>query len=186
MTYGFLDTLTTQAVRAAQDANGVGGFWEEMEVDLPQDPTRGGLHCRTRQLLHGQHLEVWLAEYPALRRAQGLPAAAGRPGPGLHRIRRKPPVADGRKRLGRGPRGPLPDGLSQPAPAEDPRTHDLAAEPELASRLGNTGYRARPERAFTLKLQAFDWNCPQHITPQFTEAEFMDAMAAAPRSSATR
>ncbi len=37
MTYGFLDTLTTPAVRAAQDANGVGGFWEEMEVDLPQD-----------------------------------------------------------------------------------------------------------------------------------------------------
>jgi hypothetical protein len=37
MTYGFLDTRTTPAVRAAQDANGVGGFWEEMEVDLPQD-----------------------------------------------------------------------------------------------------------------------------------------------------
>ena len=65
-------------------------------------------------------------------------------------------------------------------------THDLAAEPELASRLGNPGYRARPERAFTLKLRAFDWNCPQHITPQFTEAEFMDAIAAAPRGSATR
>ena len=80
----------------------------------------------------------------------------------------------------------FPDGLSQPAPAEDPRTHDLAAEPELASQRGNTGDRARPERAFTLKLQAFDWNCPQHITPRFTEAEFMDAMAAAPRGSATR
>jgi len=62
-------------------------------------------------------------------------------------------------------------------------THDLAAEPELASRLGNPGYRARPERTFTLKLQAFDWNCPQHITPRFTEAEFTDAMAHAARLS---
>ena len=57
MTYGFLDTLTTQAVRAAQDANGVGGFWEEMRSTCRR-ATRGGLHCRTRQLLHGQHLGV--------------------------------------------------------------------------------------------------------------------------------
>ena len=64
--------------------------------------------------------------------------------------------------------------------------HDLAAEPRLASRLANPGYRGRPERAFTLKLQAFDWNCPQHITPRFTEAEFMDAITAVPRGSATR
>lgn len=37
MTYGFLDALTTPAVRAAQAANGVGGLWEEMGVNLPQD-----------------------------------------------------------------------------------------------------------------------------------------------------
>jgi predicted pyridoxine 5'-phosphate oxidase superfamily flavin-nucleotide-binding protein len=48
---------------------------------------------------------------------------------------------------------------------------DLAAEPELAQRLSSPGYKARPERAFILKLVAFDWNCPQHITPRFTAAE---------------
>jgi hypothetical protein len=35
--------------------------------------------------------------------------------------------------------------------------------------------RARPERIFRLRLAAFDWNCPQHITPRFTEAEIARA-----------
>ena len=48
---------------------------------------------------------------------------------------------------------------------------DLATEPELAERLSSPGYKGRPERAFILKLEAFDWNCPQHITPRFTAAE---------------
>ena len=48
---------------------------------------------------------------------------------------------------------------------------DLAAEPELAERLSSPGYKGRPERAFVLKLEAYDWNCPQHITPRFTAAE---------------
>lgn len=33
------------------------------------------------------------------------------------------------------------------------------------------GYAAEPERAFTIEVIGFDWNCPQHITPRFTEAE---------------
>ncbi len=32
-------------------------------------------------------------------------------------------------------------------------------------------YRAVPERAFLIDIVGFDWNCPQHITPRFTEAE---------------
>jgi predicted pyridoxine 5'-phosphate oxidase superfamily flavin-nucleotide-binding protein len=28
-----------------------------------------------------------------------------------------------------------------------------------------------PERAFVLHLEAFDWNCSQHITPRFAEPE---------------
>jgi hypothetical protein len=27
-----------------------------------------------------------------------------------------------------------------------------------------------------LHLDAFDWNCPQHITPRFTEAEIAEAI----------
>jgi uncharacterized protein len=33
------------------------------------------------------------------------------------------------------------------------------------------GYRARIERGFLITVEAFDWNCPQHITPRFTLAQ---------------
>lgn len=32
-------------------------------------------------------------------------------------------------------------------------------------------YRARVERGFIIQVEAFDWNCPQHITPRYTESE---------------
>ena len=47
----------------------------------------------------------------------------------------------------------------------------LDADPALTNLVAMPGYRANPERVFKLKLEAFDWNCPQHITPRFTEAE---------------
>jgi predicted pyridoxine 5'-phosphate oxidase superfamily flavin-nucleotide-binding protein len=33
------------------------------------------------------------------------------------------------------------------------------------------GYRARPERVAVIEVEAFDWNCPQHITPRYTLEE---------------
>ncbi|MBL8665910.1 MAG: pyridoxamine 5'-phosphate oxidase family protein [Rhodospirillales bacterium] len=47
----------------------------------------------------------------------------------------------------------------------------LEADPLLAERVRDPAYKAKPERVFRLRLVAFDWNCPQHITPRFTEAE---------------
>ncbi len=32
-------------------------------------------------------------------------------------------------------------------------------------------YRARVERGYLITIEAFDWNCPQHITPRFTQEE---------------
>jgi predicted pyridoxine 5'-phosphate oxidase superfamily flavin-nucleotide-binding protein len=55
--------------------------------------------------------------------------------------------------------------------------HDLKAEGDLAARLATPGYRGLAERGFTLRLHAFDWNCPQHITPRFTEDEIEAAIA---------
>jgi predicted pyridoxine 5'-phosphate oxidase superfamily flavin-nucleotide-binding protein len=52
----------------------------------------------------------------------------------------------------------------------------LDAEPGLLERVSDPDYRARPERIFRLKLAAFDWNCPQHIVPRFTEAEISRAV----------
>ncbi|WP_332682356.1 pyridoxamine 5'-phosphate oxidase family protein [Bosea sp. (in: a-proteobacteria)] len=57
------------------------------------------------------------------------------------------------------------------------RFHDLAAEPELARQLIAPGYAAVPERGVTIAVEAFDWNCPQHITPRFSEAELAPALA---------
>ena len=34
-----------------------------------------------------------------------------------------------------------------------------------------------PERGVTIKVEAFDWNCPQHITPRISEAELAPAHA---------
>ncbi len=54
---------------------------------------------------------------------------------------------------------------------------DLGANPGLAETLGVPGYNAKPERALVLHVEAFDWNCPQHITPRFSEAELAGALA---------
>lgn len=52
----------------------------------------------------------------------------------------------------------------------------LDADPALTQRVVEPGYKAKPERILVLHLVAFDWNCPQHITPQFTEAEIGEAV----------
>jgi uncharacterized protein len=54
---------------------------------------------------------------------------------------------------------------------------DLSAEFDLASKLIVPEYKAKVERAMLFRLEAFDWNCPQHITPRFTEAEISQAFA---------
>ncbi len=43
-----------------------------------------------------------------------------------------------------------------------------AGEPAMLARLAVSDYRARVERAMMIKVEGFDWNCPQHITPRFT------------------
>ncbi len=39
------------------------------------------------------------------------------------------------------------------------------------ARLEMPNYRARVERGFLIKVEGFDWNCPQHITERFTQDE---------------
>ena len=52
-----------------------------------------------------------------------------------------------------------------------------ADDPALAARLIVPGYKAQTERLMLLHLEAFDWNCPQHITPRFTETDIEEAFA---------
>ena len=51
------------------------------------------------------------------------------------------------------------------------RTLELSDAPEIAETLAVKGYAGRVERAFIIDVEGFDWNCPQHITPRFTETE---------------
>jgi predicted pyridoxine 5'-phosphate oxidase superfamily flavin-nucleotide-binding protein len=53
---------------------------------------------------------------------------------------------------------------------------DLAENPELAATLVDPTYRAKVERAFVIDVEAFDWNCPQHITPRYTLDELEPAI----------
>lgn len=44
-------------------------------------------------------------------------------------------------------------------------------DPETMAVLAMGDYRAVIERGILIHLEAFNWNCPQHITPRHTEAE---------------
>ena len=46
----------------------------------------------------------------------------------------------------------------------------------LLERLNDVDYKARPERALVFHVEAWDSNCPQHITPRFTEEEIEPAI----------
>ncbi len=50
-------------------------------------------------------------------------------------------------------------------------------EHDTLHRLSLPDYRAVVERGFVITIEAFDWNCPQHITPRFTVAETEKARA---------
>ena len=45
------------------------------------------------------------------------------------------------------------------------------SETETLAKLSMPDYRARVERGIRIKIEALDWNCPQHITPRYTEAQ---------------
>lgn len=47
----------------------------------------------------------------------------------------------------------------------------LTTDPADLTRLADPGYKARIERGWLIAVEGFAWNCPQHITPRFTEAE---------------
>ncbi len=57
------------------------------------------------------------------------------------------------------------------------RAYDAADRLDLARLLGIEHYEARVERFVIVIVEAFDWNCPQHITPRFT-AEEIDKLVA--------
>ncbi len=55
----------------------------------------------------------------------------------------------------------------------------LQDQPDLYKSLDLAAYKFRPERMIVLHVEAYDWNCPQHITPRYTLEEIEEAFAPA-------
>ncbi len=58
------------------------------------------------------------------------------------------------------------------------RAQIIEDDAALLRRLVDADYEARPERAVVFRIEAWDVNCPQHITPRFNEAEIATTVAA--------
>jgi predicted pyridoxine 5'-phosphate oxidase superfamily flavin-nucleotide-binding protein len=48
---------------------------------------------------------------------------------------------------------------------------------DWVEKLRDPDYDAVVERVFVIHVDAFDWNCQQHITPRFTEEQIRTALA---------
>ncbi len=53
---------------------------------------------------------------------------------------------------------------------------DPKENPELTAKLVDEEYQATVERLVLFKIEAYDWNCPQHITPRYTLEEIKQLM----------
>jgi predicted pyridoxine 5'-phosphate oxidase superfamily flavin-nucleotide-binding protein len=183
MTYPFLSSLDTPGIRGARAANGVGELWETNDVDRAADR-------------FSPNETAFIAErdsfYLATVSQTGWPYIQHRRGPrGFLRVLDETTLgfADFRGNRQYLTLGNLVDddrvALFLMDYARRRRlkilarmsAHDLKAEGDLAARLATPGYRGLVERGFTLRLHAFDWNCPQHITPRFTADEIEAAIA---------
>ncbi|MFH4964061.1 pyridoxamine 5'-phosphate oxidase family protein [Gaetbulibacter sp. M235] len=51
---------------------------------------------------------------------------------------------------------------------------ELDDNPELYTFLDLSEYKFRPERMIIMDVEAYDWNCPQHITPRYSIEEIND------------
>jgi uncharacterized protein len=183
MAYDFLDIATTPGVRAAQEANGSGEFWASF---------KGGRPSERFTAAEAAFIAERDSFYMATVSESGWPYVQHRGGPpGFIRILddRTLAVADFRGNRQYISTGNLASNDRAAVILMDypnrrrlkiyahVEARDLAADPELAAKLTTPGYRAKVERALVLHLAAFDWNCPQHITPRFSEAELAPALA---------
>jgi len=57
------------------------------------------------------------------------------------------------------------------------RVVTIADDAALVTSFADPGYDAEVERAVLVTVEAFDWNCQQHITPRFSAAELEPHLA---------
>jgi predicted pyridoxine 5'-phosphate oxidase superfamily flavin-nucleotide-binding protein len=181
MAYGFLDIAGTPSVRAAQAAMGSDRLWTGRELHRDFDRF-------TPQEV--QFIGERDSFYMATVSETGWPYVQHRGGPrGFLKVvdERTLAFADysgNRQYISTG--NLAADGRAALILMDYPRRMRMKiyvhvevvapeADPALTTLVTVPGYKARIERIFVLRLDAFDWNCPQHITPRFTEAEIEEA-----------
>jgi uncharacterized protein len=184
MPYGFMDIAATPSVRAAQAAMGVDHLWRDFEGNRAFD--RFGEN-------EAAFIEARDSFYLATVSETGWPYVQHRGGPrGFLKLvdDRSLAFADyagNRQYISLGNVNAddraclfLMDYARRARLKIYAHVEILApeAEPELAQLVTDPTYRARIERIVRLRLAAFDWNCPQHITPRFTEPEIAGAVRA--------
>ena len=183
MAYGFLDIASTPGVRAAQEANGAREYWANFHGDRTFDrftPAEAAFIAERDSF------------YMATVSESGWPYVQHRGGPaGFIRMLDDrtlaiPDFRGNRQYISTGNLAtddraalilmdyPNRRRLKLYAHVE---ARDLEADPKLAAELALPGYKAKVERALIIHLTAFDWNCPQHIVPRFSEAELEPALA---------
>jgi len=54
---------------------------------------------------------------------------------------------------------------------------ELKDDPVLYNLLDLEDYKFKPERMMVLNIEAYDWNCPQHITPRYTVEDIESVFA---------
>jgi len=184
MSYGFLDIAVTPSVRAVQESMGVDGLWSDFKGSRAFDRFT-------------EHETAFIAErdsfYIATVSETGWPYIQHRGGPqGFLKVLddRTLAFADyrgNRQYLSVGNVAAndraslfLMDYARRARLKVFVRVEVLAleADPDLTARVTDPGYKGRPERIIRLRLEAFDWNCSQHITPRFTEAQVAEAARA--------
>jgi predicted pyridoxine 5'-phosphate oxidase superfamily flavin-nucleotide-binding protein len=182
MAYGFLDIAATPNVKAAQQTNGSSDYWADFKGQRKSDRFAES---------EMQFIAARDSFYMATVSETGWPYVQHRGGPaGFLRVLDDKTLAFADFR---GNRQYITVGNSAGNDRASlilmdyPGRHrlkiyarieirDLTADPALAEILSTPGYKAKPERAVVLHLEAFDWNCPQHITPRFSEAELQNAL----------
>lgn len=182
MPYGFLDIAATPSVKAAQAQNGAADLWTDFKGHRAFDR-----FTDNEAAFIGERDSFYMATVSET----GWPYVQHRGGPrGFLRVidDRTLAFADfagNRQYISLGNLGA--DGrvslilmdyanrrrLKIFAHAE---AKSLADDPDLAAKIATPGYRGRPERAFVLHLDAFDWNCPQHITQRFAAPDVAEAL----------
>ena len=183
MTYGFLDIASTPSVRAAQEANGSRELWQRFDGDRASD------RFTENEIAF---IEACDSFYMASVSESGWPYVQHRGGPtGFLKVLDETTLgfADFRGNRQYISLGNISadDRVALILMDYPNRTRlkilahmearEFDAASDLASRLALPRYRGKPERAFLLHLETFDWNCPQHITPRFTAAEIETAVS---------